>query len=99
MLSIILMVGSLYSTDLPPARYQGDVSIRVRFAAPAAVDRYCHGWGGPRDGWDLGCFIPALRVIVIPNPCGLPAGDASEEDKLLCHEIGHVNGWPKDHPR
>lgn len=36
-------------------------------------------------------------LVMMPNPC-LPAYRSESYAKLLCHEQGHVNGWPGDHP-
>jgi antirestriction protein ArdC len=31
----------------------------------------------------------------MPNPCAFPDSDAYAH--LLCHELGHANGWPPTH--
>lgn len=33
----------------------------------------------------------------LPNPCSFRRGE--EYAELMCHELGHVNGWPPKHPR
>jgi len=33
--------------------------------------------------------------IIAPNPCSFPDTDAYA--RILCHEIGHANGWPSTH--
>ena len=33
----------------------------------------------------------------LPNPCTFKRG--GEYADLMCHELGHVNGWPPKHPR
>jgi hypothetical protein len=33
----------------------------------------------------------------LPNPCTFKGG--GQYANLMCHELGHVNGWPPKHPR
>jgi antirestriction protein ArdC len=33
--------------------------------------------------------------LVLPNPCAFGSNDRYAA--LLCHELGHANGWPPTH--
>lgn len=35
-------------------------------------------------------------VIVLPNPCTWP--NRSDFADIACHELGHANLWPANHP-
>lgn len=74
---------------LPPSRFQADVAVVTVFSADA-VARYC----GPA----LACVIimkDGSKAVLMPNPCLVGTDDAFAG--ILCHEIGHVNGWPPTH--
>jgi hypothetical protein len=34
-------------------------------------------------------------VLILPNPC--PLAEVDLYAAIVCHEIGHLNGWPKGH--
>lgn len=83
---------SLVDSGYPPVAYQGDTFGIVFFVDDAAS--LC---GVPPPGYRiLGCHKDG--TIVMPNPCKEEyVGEAYA--KLMCHEMGHRNGWPGDHPR
>lgn len=78
----------------PPVRYRGDRSVMVEFVAPDKVEQAC-GLAKPVCGYRMMACRRGNRLIM-PNPC---AGNHIVEPygKLLCHELGHANGWPAYH--
>jgi hypothetical protein len=74
--------------DLPPQRFQGNTAAAVVFTDERTVQRMC-----PHVRMAVGCTVG--RTIYVPNPCRW--GDAYAT--LLCHELGHVNGWSTHHER
>jgi hypothetical protein len=89
----LLCVASCASIT-PPTQYQRDAEARVTFlsARNDAIAR-CQMLGAPQGAQACG---GAAGFIVAPNPC-VYAGDPYAD--LLCHELGHVNGWPASHPQ
>lgn len=80
----------------PPARYQGDRVATVSFLDPKVVDGHCREIGAtPAAGLEIKACHKA-GTIVFPNPCAWP--ESSDLRDLLCHELGHANGWPGSHP-
>lgn len=88
---------SLYSDDWPPKRFwTKSPSQQTRLIITYdqnEVDRLCGG-GDPM--WTtLACSDSANNTVAMPNPCTYPATDFYAQ--ILCHEIGHLNGWPPNH--
>lgn len=79
--------------DRPPARFQGDASFTLNLVAPERVDDACQQLGAPRAA--RACQRGGL--VIFPNPCAW--ANPSDLRDLLCHELGHVNAWPGDHPK
>ena len=73
--------------DRPPSRFQGDAVAGVVFTTEGGVQRMC-----PQVNYAVGCTVGS--TIYVPNPCRWRDPYAT----LLCHEIGHVNSWPSNHP-
>jgi hypothetical protein len=78
----------------PPERFQGPARMTLVFAGQPATTRACDAgrplpprpwrrWACTRDG-----------VTYAPDPCLYPNEAFA---RLLCHEKGHVNGWPPTH--
>jgi hypothetical protein len=88
---------SLYDNGYPPQRYQHDGSAAATlFTNQTNVDNLCGK--APKGKITVACVDQDDRTLVLPNPCGAGwAGDAYA--KTACHELGHLNGWPADHPR
>lgn len=104
----VLLIIDLMSMPLrmiPPVEYTNGTTVEVSFVnTQAEMNEIC----GPRVGIDpimakmnyVGCAInPAYsgktKRMWVSNPCNYP------EDRYarsLCHEMGHTNGWPGDHP-
>jgi hypothetical protein len=81
---------ALYSSEDPPARFRANARFRISFMDEAAIGRACGN-----DGFGSCASIGPLRRpwVVMPNPCGIRESYAQR----LCHELGHVNGWPRMH--
>lgn len=73
----------------PPERHQGDNHAAVLFVQPEQLATYC---GRPADQVRVACA--AGHMIIIPNPCRV-VGELYA--LILCHELGHVNGWSGKH--
>lgn len=83
---------------MPPRAYQGDaVATKVTFTKDPSS--YCVSEGlDPSAAYNTqACAIisQSRKELVVPNPC-LSSGNYA---KILCHEIGHINGWPANHSR
>lgn len=77
----------------PPVKYQGNVSAIVSFGTVGKCGVAPPGYVF------LGCTINGV-IVHLPNPCSLPAHVLPDSfSHLVCHEMGHVNGWPANHPR
>ena len=70
--------------DKPPSRYQYDTSATVEFTTEGGVQSKCPM---PHPKVAVGCT--ANNIIYVPNPCRWKDPYAV----LLCHEVGHINGW------
>lgn len=86
------------ATQLPPIQYRGDATATVEFIDPEAVPALCSALGAPPlrlPRYALACTVGT--TIIMPNPCAWP--NRSDYRDMLCHELGHKNGWPADHPK
>lgn len=72
-------------TRRPPMRMQGDARAVLEAIEPEAIESVC----GPDT---LACMrdVSHSPTVVMPNPCAFPWDPYAV---LLCHELGHVNGW------
>lgn len=73
-----------------PLQYQGDAVAVVMTGGQVPVHVYCSG-GLPTNQVILACTSPDRTIIAMPNPCEF--ADTERYARLLCHEMGHVNGW------
>lgn len=80
------------SVQLPPAQYQRDTSAAVHFRDRMEIERICSERVGH---YSQACADIGGMNIWIENPCNV--ADQHWYPALLCHEIGHRNGWPADH--
>jgi len=70
------------------AQYQQDNSAKVVFTSSTTIQRMC------ANSKAVACMLTlgGEKVIYAPNPCGFTDGYA----RILCHELKHVNGMPKE---
>ena len=78
----------------PPAEYQRDSFVGVQFGSAATVRTDC---GRTSSGaWAAACEQRngmRIPLLVVPNPCGR----ADRYALMLCHELGHSEGWERWH--
>lgn len=84
---LLLMAAQI---EMPPLRFQGNATAIVRFVTDVGPE--CAN--APEGYLVLACSEGP--VIIMPNPCRYPN---ERYARLLCHEIGHLNFWGKDHPK
>lgn len=90
----------IWNDGTPPERFRANAHAVVVTSSPAGVAEYCAKLAGSRP--PPGMVIKActfdhegVTIVLMPNPCGYP--DSDEYAHYLCHEFGHVNGWPGTH--
>jgi hypothetical protein len=86
------------TTAMPPVRYRGDATITIEFLGLDDVNKYCASGSKkimkPVCGYRFyGCQHG--NKLYMPHPCVYP--ETNPYTRLLCHEIGHHNGWPGTH--
>ena len=86
---------ALFSDAKPPARFQGPTTVTLQVTDQAGIDRACHPlFGKPPAGMKTDACQFGDRVV-LPDPCTFPASDRYAA--ILCHELGHANGWSSRH--
>ena len=84
-----------YSDSRPPEVFQRDATMTLELANQDEINDTCHAlFGAPPAGMRTQACTTGQRVVM-PNPCTFPDSDAYAH--LLCHELGHLNGWPSTH--
>jgi hypothetical protein len=81
-----------WNTDVPPPKYRGNAVVTVYFEDPNQIQtEMTHNVACK------GTFFAyqVNKEMHMPNPCTYPKTDAYA--RLLCHELGHRNGWPAWH--
>lgn len=91
-LSVSACAGAAFA-PAPPARFRQDGQVALQLVGPDHVAATCEAMGAPPGA--RACERAGL--IVFPNPCAW--ANASDLRDLLCHELGHANGWPATHPK
>jgi hypothetical protein len=86
---------TLYSDARPPAVFQHDATVTLRFAGQAQIDASCQILFGKAPAGLRTNACTTKQDLIMPNPCGYP--DSDPYAHLLCHELGHANGWPPTH--
>jgi hypothetical protein len=85
---------SLFTSAQPPERFQHAATFVVEVQNQQAIDARCQPlFGTPPPGMKTDACSMNGRVI-LPNPCAYPSESYA---RMLCHEMGHVNGWPPTH--
>ena len=84
-----------FSNGKPPARFQGHATVTLQVTDQQGIDAVCHALFGqpPANMKTDGCQTG--ERIILPNPCTFPETDRYAA--LLCHELGHANGWTMNH--
>ena len=86
-----------FSDARPPARFQGPATVTLQVTDQAGIDRVCHPlFGKPPAGMKTDACQFEDRVV-LPDPCTFPESDRYAA--ILCHELGHANGWSSLHER
>lgn len=82
----------------PPALYAAGPTItgatsERQFDDPRDVHALCATWLSPPPPprYFIGCYIPALDLVVIPSRRGWPS--PKEQRQLSDHEWAHARGW------
>jgi len=86
---------SLFDDSRPPERFQKEATVVLEFADQAKIDEVCHPrFGTPPAGMKTDACATGNKIVA-PHPCAFAERDRYAH--LLCHELGHVNGWPATH--
>jgi hypothetical protein len=84
-----------YSDARPPAALQQNRTVTVEFTGQQRINSVCNSlFGAPPAGMKTNACATGQR-LVLPNPCTFGPNDRYAA--LLCHELGHANGWPPPH--
>jgi hypothetical protein len=81
---------SLIDDGPPPVRYMSDTVATVTFATD--INARCGA--APKGYTKLACAGVSAGWMVLPNACAYPTESYAQ---TVCHEMGHVNGWPETH--
>lgn len=93
--------------DLPPAAFDhpfaGRLVISDNYGGElTAIGGPCYPWTGSKACafkiGDVG-YIFSIKGEIETNPSACYRPNDGAKCRLLRHEIGHLNGWPADHPR
>jgi hypothetical protein len=76
----------------PPDRFQSDNYAVALFGGPAAITALC---GGVRADGRVPLACTSDHTMALPNPCVFAHADFYAA--IVCHELGHANGWPQNH--
>jgi hypothetical protein len=92
-----LSTSSLMDDGYPPARFAGDGTNLVHYLQRPLPGTPCSS--SVPAGYQLnGCRLGGTNEVWLPNPCSKEFAGQSFA-RYACHELGHSNGWPPDHPR
>lgn len=91
----VIGTASLFSDGDPPERFRKSAILTLDMRDQAGIEAECQPlYGAPPSGMKTYACSIGPRVVA-PNPCTYPASDAYA--RMLCHELGHVNGWAAAH--
>jgi hypothetical protein len=84
-----LLILAAQSPLIPPAEFQKNNGAQVEFVSDFRLVEVC------KNARAVACsgMVGDEHVIWVQNPCKVGGYYAA----VLCHELGHVNGWPADH--
>lgn len=92
--------GTVNYDGWPPARYDAHAIVKVRFADPSDINGpFCGKAAAGMQTLACAAFdnTSGEWIITLPEPCSYPQSD--NYARLACHEKGHANGWPGNHPK
>lgn len=91
---------SVVYSGQPPKAYRNDVGYGVMAVSDVSKACLIAGLEDIPDTIVNACTVSRgnNHVVIMPNPCA-PRWANDEFARHLCHEQGHVNGWPGNHPR
>lgn len=99
MFLIPLLALATANDSLPPYYYQGNAQPTIVLTVDDPNTKEACGVAAP--GWRLlACEFDKDKAhfIIMPNPCRFPeAQSEGSYAHLMCHEMGHANGWNADH--
>ena len=76
----------------PPEEGRVDNQARVFFLHPIVVNRLCNEATG--SSGTIACASIGGPWMIVPNPCVF--ADRELYAAILCHELGHINGFDHD---
>lgn len=95
LLSLLVAASLLEVAPLPPHQYRVDETVAaIMFTTPDKVDVGC-GNKDPKHWQIFACSQIEGSRVLMPHPCLYTDDNYA---RLLCHELGHISGWPADHP-
>lgn len=80
----------------PPKTMRDDMASIVAFVKDPAEQCATFGVRTAMPGTTVAACTTEDGDLIMPNPCQWPGWDGYA--RLLCHELGHVNGWTHDNP-
>lgn len=96
-LSLALAASSSAPSDFvtrPPVDYLGGapVSFNEIVVPSRLIDAACRSQGSRSSPTMVvvGCYLPALNTVILPNPCDFPDEVYAQ---IKCHEVAHIRGW------
>ena len=99
MLAELAIAVSVAMAVIPPVDLRGANVATVHFVdTQGELNKICDDMVGPRPpNWNWrGCAEVKGQHIFTFNPCNFKDEFYA---RLMCHELGHINGWAKYHPR
>ena len=92
---VLAAAPSLYSDARPPARFRQDATVILEIRDQSEIEKTCQArYGAPPPGRRMEACVIGNRAIM-RNPCSFPQSESYAA--MMCHELGHVNGWPATH--
>jgi hypothetical protein len=94
-LNILTAMVIPHMASLPPVQYREDKVIAIiQFTYPKDVDKGCGGSPEDDPTYIVACTKVGGPKMLAPHPCLYPEDPYA---RVLCHELGHISGWPADH--
>lgn len=92
LLKLLFLAGLTYKADLPPVHLRVNKTVSVEFVNNANTKDNC---GVASKGRFVACASVGGIQMILPNPCLYTDDNYA---RMVCHELGHTNGWETDHP-